>query len=351
MPHVASPSPLALELAAGHALMMQCGASAVRILDLAKPADAASFDLRAGEEATRMAGLSSRLMRHTIPGFRLLGRLPAEARAAALPPAGQAAVAPAAAAPAANRKFHAAPEARRGCLRNGNPAGDFLAAPRCGARTRTGGCCRQPAMANGRCRLHGGRSTGPRTPAGLARCRTTRLVHGYRGRAHLALRHRAVHTARRLRALTASLTLSLSKGRGLSAGHGVHRPDSSSPVGARGARPPSAAAGVLTDGPRPADPRARAARPYNSAILSMTPVSAGHGVHRSDSIHRRDAELALGPAKGRTGGRRAAESGKASLVYRPSLRLCVSAVNLLSPPLGMGSIAPFATICVHPPSP
>jgi hypothetical protein len=28
----------------------------------------------------------------------------------------------------------------------------------CGARTRTGGLCRQPSMANGRCRLHDGRS-------------------------------------------------------------------------------------------------------------------------------------------------------------------------------------------------
>lgn len=28
----------------------------------------------------------------------------------------------------------------------------------CGAKTRAGGCCRQPAMKNGRCRLHGGKS-------------------------------------------------------------------------------------------------------------------------------------------------------------------------------------------------
>lgn len=28
----------------------------------------------------------------------------------------------------------------------------------CGARTRSGGICRQPAMKNGRCRLHGGKS-------------------------------------------------------------------------------------------------------------------------------------------------------------------------------------------------
>lgn len=34
-------------------------------------------------------------------------------------------------------------------------------------------------MANGRCRLHGGKSTGPRTPEGLERSRRARLVHGY----------------------------------------------------------------------------------------------------------------------------------------------------------------------------
>ena len=28
----------------------------------------------------------------------------------------------------------------------------------CGAKTRAGGMCRQPAMKNGRCRLHGGKS-------------------------------------------------------------------------------------------------------------------------------------------------------------------------------------------------
>jgi hypothetical protein len=69
---------------------------------------------------------------------------------------------------------------RRGRLRNGNPGGDFLAAPRCGAKTRAGQCCRQPAMANGRCRFHGGKSTGPRTAAGLARARGARRVHGLR---------------------------------------------------------------------------------------------------------------------------------------------------------------------------
>ncbi len=41
---------------------------------------------------------------------------------------------------------------------------------RCGAKTRKGTPCLNPVMKNGRCRLHGGKSTGPRTPEGLARC-------------------------------------------------------------------------------------------------------------------------------------------------------------------------------------
>src|SRR5690625_3858029 len=32
---------------------------------------------------------------------------------------------------------------------------------RCGAKTRSGGKCKNWAMANGRCRMHGGKSTGP----------------------------------------------------------------------------------------------------------------------------------------------------------------------------------------------
>ena len=33
--------------------------------------------------------------------------------------------------------------------------------PRCGAKTRKGQPCRQPAMKNGKCYLHGGKATGP----------------------------------------------------------------------------------------------------------------------------------------------------------------------------------------------
>jgi hypothetical protein len=55
------------------------------------------------------------------------------------------------------------------------------ASPRCGARTRAGAPCRSPAMPNGRCRMHGGCSTGPRTPEGLQRIVKARTVHGAYG--------------------------------------------------------------------------------------------------------------------------------------------------------------------------
>jgi len=67
---------------------------------------------------------------------------------------------------------------RRGWLKNNNPPGDFMKAPRCGAKTRKGTSCKAPAMKNGRCRLHGGKSTGPKTPEGIERIRQAHLIHG-----------------------------------------------------------------------------------------------------------------------------------------------------------------------------
>ena len=63
-------------------------------------------------------------------------------------------------------------------LKNGNPQGNPMNAPRCGAKTRKGTPCRSPAMANGRCRMHGGKSTGPRTPEGLERSKNANFKHG-----------------------------------------------------------------------------------------------------------------------------------------------------------------------------
>jgi hypothetical protein len=105
----------------------------------------------------------------------------------------------------------------RGRLRNGNPPGDYLKAPRCGAKTRAGNCaCRQPAMANGRCRFHGGKSTGARTAAGRARCARARRTHGFYSAETVALRRQAQTRLRRNRDLLAAL-------RGRPAGHGVLR--------------------------------------------------------------------------------------------------------------------------------
>ena len=50
----------------------------------------------------------------------------------------------------------------------------------CGARTRRSGRCGNLAMANGRCRFHGGLSTGAKTAEGLARIRAAATVHGQR---------------------------------------------------------------------------------------------------------------------------------------------------------------------------
>src|SRR5215207_2108012 len=58
-------------------------------------------------------------------------------------------------------------------------------------RKRDGQPCQRPAMANGRCWVHGGPSTGPRTPAGLERSRSARLKHGYYARAAVAERAEA----------------------------------------------------------------------------------------------------------------------------------------------------------------
>jgi len=67
---------------------------------------------------------------------------------------------------------------RRGRLTNANPPGDFSRAPRCGAKNRRGLPCQCPAMPNGRCRLHGGLSTGPKTQEGIERILQAVKKHG-----------------------------------------------------------------------------------------------------------------------------------------------------------------------------
>jgi hypothetical protein len=153
---------------------------------------------------------------------------------------------------------------RRGRLRNGNPGGDFLAAARCGAKTRAGCCCRQPAMANGRCRFHGGKSTGPRSEAGRARARSNRLVHGLRSAEIIALSAAAAAAHRSLGVL---LAVASSK----KIHHREHR-EGSPAVAARAARlHPSYVSSVM-------NPSTSADAPH---LANRLP--AGHGVDRSKS--------------------------------------------------------------------
>ena len=80
--------------------------------------------------------------------------------------------------------------------RRGNPTLALI--PRCGARTRAGCPCRAPAIHGKlRCRMHGGRSTGPRTADGLARLRAARTTHGRAGAMARALARHHVSFLRR----------------------------------------------------------------------------------------------------------------------------------------------------------
>ncbi len=83
-----------------------------------------------------------------------------------------------------------------GPLRNGNPRGNPNAAPRCGAKTRAGCPCKSPAMKNGRCRMHGGASTGP-SAEGRARIAAARTIHGGRSAAMRAFGRQITATKRR----------------------------------------------------------------------------------------------------------------------------------------------------------
>lgn len=72
------------------------------------------------------------------------------------------------------------PHGKRGWLKNGNPPGDLSKVPTCGAKAKsTQNPCKAPAMANGRCQMHGGKSTGPRTPEGLAHSKQANWKTGY----------------------------------------------------------------------------------------------------------------------------------------------------------------------------
>ncbi len=237
------------ELASCHRLMMRFGAVADHYLSHTSPTVDADRQ-QVGRDAIGFAAIAARLMARYRQGALALPKLRTDVDAVEKriivdwgfderplnggggddgggnqgPAAGGSTGGPASSPPAGTPAPSAAAPPGRGQLKNGNPSGDFLAAPRCGAKTRAGCACRQPAMKNGRCRLHGGKSTGARTAEGRHRAETARLVHGRRTAAVIAARSAAAAVSRRL-AWMADLA------RDLSAGHGVDRSDSPSPLG------------------------------------------------------------------------------------------------------------------------
>ena len=60
----------------------------------------------------------------------------------------------------------------------------------CGARSKQNNHlpCRQPAMKNGRCRLHGGKSTGPKTEKGRLKSAMANYKHGCYTKEAIAVR-------------------------------------------------------------------------------------------------------------------------------------------------------------------
>ena len=72
---------------------------------------------------------------------------------------------------------------------------------RCLAKTRRGTECQRAAYKrNGRCGLHGGLSTGARTPEGLQRISEANLKHGRRAKEKLAANRHSANVGRRVRA-------------------------------------------------------------------------------------------------------------------------------------------------------
>ena len=71
---------------------------------------------------------------------------------------------------------------------------------RCGAKTRRGTACQRPAKKkNGRCRLHGGASMGPRTKEGLAKIAAANTTTGQHTKAMIAKRREDAKIAKGLR--------------------------------------------------------------------------------------------------------------------------------------------------------
>jgi hypothetical protein len=121
-------------------------------------------------------------------------------------------------------------------------------------------------MKNGRCRLHGGLSTGPRTAEGRARCAAARRTHGFYSAEMVALRRAGAAHCRRMDALIVSLKVRRT------AGHGVLPSNlSNRGTGRADTRPVSTTAAA-----RSAPSASRRLRGESSSARS--PSTAGHGV-------------------------------------------------------------------------
>ena len=71
---------------------------------------------------------------------------------------------------------------------------------RCLAKTRKGTLCQSPAFKhNGRCRLHGGLSTGAKTSAGLQRISDANLKHGRHTKDKLEAQRNSVAVGRKVK--------------------------------------------------------------------------------------------------------------------------------------------------------
>jgi hypothetical protein len=70
----------------------------------------------------------------------------------------------------------------------------------CGAKARRNNNqpCRQPAMKNGRCRMHGGKSTGPKSTEGKRRIALAHFKHGLHTK-------KAINERKKMRKLLESL--------------------------------------------------------------------------------------------------------------------------------------------------
>ena len=76
----------------------------------------------------------------------------------------------------------------------------------CRAKTRSGKPCKRIGNSKkGRCHLHGGKSTGPRTEEGRARIATAQFKHGNRSKAAIAAQRAKAARGRAIRTELATL--------------------------------------------------------------------------------------------------------------------------------------------------